>query len=124
MVTPTPTPEPSSPYEDGSPAGAVADQHVEWRAIVEMDNQLFPSQILATADARQRSPKPTYIGDVFGNLGALVTPETHESEVQYAPDLYCDRAVLMKQLDAILKFFDTTLSTPGKPWVDFKMPNK
>ena len=57
-------------------------------------------------------------------LWFTLDPETHESETHYAPDLYCDRAVLMKKLGTILKFFDTTLSTPGKPWVDFKMPNK
>jgi hypothetical protein len=50
--------------------------------------------------------------------------DTNESEVRYTPDLYCARTVLMKKLGTILPFFNTTFPTPGKPRIDFTLPNK
>lgn len=41
----------------------------------------------------------------------------------YAPGLYCERAILMKKLGTILKYFDVT-TTGGKPQVAFRMPNQ
>lgn len=53
---------------------------VEWQPIVEMDSQLFPSYILATATTRkpENSTDPTYLGDVNGAIGiSVIAPSTN-----------------------------------------------
>ena len=47
---------------------------VKWQPIVEMDEQIFPSYLIATATMKWPSPNdPTYIGDPDGQLGIAVT---------------------------------------------------
>lgn len=47
---------------------------VIWQPIVEMDEQIFPSYLLATAAMKWPAPNdPTYIGDPDGQLGIAVT---------------------------------------------------
>jgi hypothetical protein len=43
---------------------------------------------------------------------------------EYTTDLYCDRAVLMKKLGTILKYFTAPSSIREKIEVSFKLPDK
>lgn len=59
-------------------------------------------------------------------LSSTIDGPLEERESHYAPDLYCDRAVLMKKLGPILTFFTVTFtvtSTKREPHVDFKLPS-
>lgn len=70
----------------GAPAAAWAADAIEWGPVIEMDKQLFPSYIIATATLRlpadeQPEPLPNVLGDPRGMLGVLVTAPSDNAEV-------------------------------------------
>lgn len=51
-------------------------------------------------------------------------PSSEDTTTVYTTDLYCERAVLMKKLGTILKYFTAPSSIREKIEVSFKLPDK
>ena len=71
-------------------AGAVAAEEVEWSAEANMDHQLFPSLIIATAtvrpvendDAEAEAPDPYLLGERFGLVGVSIKAPSANAKVK------------------------------------------
>jgi len=61
----------------------VSRRTVDWQPIIEMDNQLFPSYVLATATRPkpEKSSDPTYLGDVNGAIGIYVVAHSSHADL-------------------------------------------
>jgi hypothetical protein len=64
-------------------ANGAAMGQTKWEPIIEFDNQIFPSLIIATANAKQDTPT-YYIGDAFGFIGVALTSPRDNSLLRVA----------------------------------------
>ena len=67
-------------------AGGLAAGELEWHPDANMDSQLFPSLLIATATQRptddDNEPDPAVLGDPYGAVGVAITAPAPRTKVQ------------------------------------------
>jgi hypothetical protein len=81
---------------------AYSQSAVKWKPEIEMDNQIFPSYLLATATKAidEKSDDPYYIGDIDGKLGVSITNPTKNSKLKLS--IKVDQIVDLQEFEVIL----------------------
>lgn len=94
------------------PSLAYSQESISWKPEIEMDNQIFPSYLLAkaTKPIDTESEDPYYIGDVNGTIGVSITNPSKNSKIKVSI-----------QVDPIidLQEFDVTLPEEGQKYEIF-----
>lgn len=63
-------------------SGQTSQRSIAWEPIVEMEGQLFPSYIFATATRQREEKDPHYVGDQDGFLGMSIVNPADDSRIR------------------------------------------
>src|SRR5437899_3301099 len=87
-------------YAGAQPGRVANTTQLQWSPIVEFDNQLFPSTILALATKRVEKIPPTYLGDPNGSIGVNIMSPTPGVRVRVSVKV--DRLADESTLESVL----------------------